>query len=49
MRKQNSVAFFNILSMVLLNGLAIFTGPLFTRLLGTAIPSHKAGLTNDAD
>lgn len=34
MRKQNSVAFFNILSMVLLNGLAIFTGPLFTRLLG---------------
>lgn len=35
MRKQNRVAFFNILSTVLLRGISIFTAPLFTRLLGT--------------
>ena len=34
MRRQNRIAFFNILSTVLLNGIAIITGPLFTRLLG---------------
>ncbi len=34
MKKRNSVAFFNILSVVLLNGISIFTGPLFFRLLG---------------
>jgi len=34
MRKQNRVAFFNILSTVLLRGISIFTAPLFTRLLG---------------
>ena len=36
MRKQNRVAFFNILSTVLLRGISIFTAPLFTRLLGTS-------------
>jgi len=35
MKKQNRVAFFNILSTVLLRGISIFTAPLFTRLLGT--------------
>ena len=35
MKKQNRVAFFNILSTVLLRGLSIFTAPLFSRLLGT--------------
>ena len=34
MKKQNRVAIFNILSTVLLNGISIVTGPLFTRLLG---------------
>ena len=34
MKKQNRVAFFNILSTVLLRGISIFTAPLFTRLLG---------------
>lgn len=34
MKKQNKVAFFNILSTVLLRGLSIFTAPLFSRLLG---------------
>ena len=36
MKKQNKVAFFNILSTVLLRGLSIFTAPLFSRLLGDA-------------
>lgn len=34
MKKRNRVAFFNILSTVLLNGISIFTAPLFSRLLG---------------
>lgn len=34
MKKQNRVAFFNILSTVLLRGISIFTAPLFSRLLG---------------
>lgn len=34
MKKQNKVAFYNILSTVLLRGLSIFTAPLFSRLLG---------------
>lgn len=34
MKRQNRVAFFNILSTVLLRGISIFTAPLFTRLLG---------------
>ncbi len=34
MRRQNRVAFFNILSIVLLNGISIITGPLFSRMLG---------------
>ena len=34
MKKRNSVALFNILSVVLLNGISIFTAPLFSRLLG---------------
>ena len=36
MKRQNRVAFFNILSTILLNGISIFTGPLFSRLLGTS-------------
>ena len=36
MKRQNRVAFFNILSVVLLNGISIFTGPLFSRMLGTS-------------
>ena len=35
MKKQNRVAFFNFLSVVLLRGISIFTAPLFSRLLGT--------------
>ncbi len=34
MKRQNRVAFFNILSVLLLRGISIFTMPLFTRLLG---------------
>ncbi len=34
MKRRNRVAFFNILSTVLLRGISIFTAPLFTRLLG---------------
>lgn len=34
MKKRNSVAFFNILSIVLLQGISFFTAPLFMRLLG---------------
>lgn len=34
MKKRNRVAFFNILSTLLLRGISIFTMPLFTRLLG---------------
>lgn len=36
MKKQNRVAFFNILSTLLLRGISIFTSPLFSRLLGTS-------------
>lgn len=36
MKRQNRVAFFNILSTVLLNGISIITGPLFSSLLGTS-------------
>lgn len=36
MKRQNRVAFFNILSTLLLRGMSIFTMPLFTRLLGTS-------------
>lgn len=36
MRKQNKVAFFNILSTVLLRGISLFTAPLFARLLDPA-------------
>lgn len=35
MKKQNRVAFFNILSTMLLRGISMFTAPLFSRLLGT--------------
>lgn len=34
MKKQNRVAFYNILSTLLLRGISIFTAPLFSRLLG---------------
>ena len=36
MNRRNRVAFFNILSTILLRGISIFTAPLFTRLLGTS-------------
>ncbi|MDD5864121.1 MAG: oligosaccharide flippase family protein [Firmicutes bacterium] len=36
MKRRNRVAFFNILSTVLLRGISIFTAPLFTRLLGNS-------------
>lgn len=36
MKRQNRVAFFNILSTVLLNCISIITGPLFSRMLGTS-------------
>ena len=36
MKKQNRVAFFNILSTLLLKGISIFTAPLFSRLLGSS-------------
>ena len=35
MKKQNKVAFFNILSTILLRGISMFTAPLFSRMLGT--------------
>ena len=35
MKRQNRIAFFNILSTLLLSGISIFTAPLFSRLLGT--------------
>lgn len=35
MKSRNRVAFFNILSTVLLRGISIFTAPLFSRLLST--------------
>ena len=34
MKRQNRVAFFNILSVILLNGISIITAPLFSRILG---------------
>lgn len=34
MKKQNRIAIINILSTVVLNGIAFFTAPLFSRLLG---------------
>lgn len=36
MKKQNRIAFFNILSTILLRGISIFTSPVFSRLLGTS-------------
>ena len=36
MKRQNRVAFFNILSIVLLNGISLITAPLFSRILGTS-------------
>lgn len=36
MKRQNRVAFFNILSTLLLHGISIFTAPLISRLLGTS-------------
>lgn len=35
MKKQNRVAFFNILSTILLRGISMFTAPVFSRMLGT--------------
>ena len=34
MKRHNRVAFFNILSVVLLNGISLITAPLFSRILG---------------
>lgn len=42
MKKQNRVAAFNILSTVLLNGIALFTAPIFSRLL----PDSSYGIVN---
>ncbi len=36
MKKQNKIAFFNILSTILLRGISLFTAPLFSRMLGDA-------------
>lgn len=36
MKKQNKVAFFNIMSTMLLRGISLFTAPLFSRMLGTS-------------
>lgn len=36
MKKQNRVTFFNILSTLLLQGISVFTAPLFSSLLGTS-------------
>ena len=35
MKRQNRIAFFNILSVILLNGISLLTAPLFSRILGT--------------
>ena len=34
MKRQNKVAFFNILSTMLLRSISIITAPLFSRMLG---------------
>ena len=39
MKRQNRIAFFNILSIVLLNGISLLTAPLFSRILGTSARS----------
>ena len=36
MKKQNRIAFYNILSVLILKGISVFTAPLFSRMLGTA-------------
>lgn len=36
MKRQNRIAFFNILSIILLNGISLLTAPLFSRILGTS-------------
>lgn len=36
MKRQNRIAFFNILSVLLINSIPFFTGSLFSRLLGTS-------------
>lgn len=36
MKRQNRVAFFNILSTLLLNGISLITAPLFSRILGNS-------------
>lgn len=36
MKSQNRIAFFNILSIILLNGSSLLTAPLFSRILGTS-------------
>mgnify|MGYP003296177581 FL=1 len=36
MKRRNRVAVFNIMSTVLLNGISIITGPLFSQMLGTS-------------
>ena len=36
MKSQNRIAFFNILSIILLNGISLLTAPLFSRILGTS-------------
>ena len=36
MKRRNRVALFNIMSTVLLNGISIITGPLFSSMLGTS-------------
>ena len=35
MKKQNRIAFFNFLSVILLKGISLFSAPIFSRILGT--------------
>lgn len=46
MKKQNKVAFFNILSTLLLRGISIFSSPIFSRLLGTSGYGVLSGYNN---
>ena len=36
MKKSNKILFFNVLSTILMQGIAVFTAPVFSRLLGTS-------------
>lgn len=46
MKKRNKIAFFNILSTLILRGISIFSSPIFSRLLGTSGYGVLSGYNN---